>query len=227
TGNWANFDGDVDRAIIGVNSVSTTYNFELTPGLDCISTKITQVIMRTWTAHDALGNTNSYTQTIIVKDTTGPVVTAPNSTTVECDGAGNLGALTTWQTGASALDTCSGSASPVYVEESNVAGCGSTRVITAHWTATDACGNTGTSLSKTFTIQDTVPPVVTAPSSTIVECDGAGNGAALTAWQGGASALDTCSGAASPVYVEEINVAGCGATRVITAHWTATDACGN
>src|SRR5439155_24825029 len=144
-----------------------------------------------------------------------------------CDGAGNVAAFNAWKNGATAGDVCSGTLTPTYVEESNTPDCGATRVIKAHWSVTDACGNSGTSVSRTFTIEDTTAPVVTAPADKTVECDGAGNLAELNSWKNGATANDTCSGAATPTYVEESNTPGCGATRVIKAHWTATDACGN
>src|SRR5207244_1976054 len=101
-------------------------------------------------------------RTFTIEDTTPPVVTAPADKTVECDGAGNLADLNSWKTGASASDTCSGAATPTYVEESNTPGCGSTRVIKAHWTATDACGKVGTSKTRTSTSRDSTEPVVTA-----------------------------------------------------------------
>src|SRR5436309_3270710 len=169
----------------------------------------------------------SASRTFTIVDTTLPSLTPPASVSGEWGGDGNSSALATWKAGASASDICSGAVTPVYVEESSVPGCGATRVITAHWTATDACNNAAVSASRTFTIVDTTLPSLTPPANDSVECDGTGNTTALATWKAGASASDICSGAVTPVYVEESSVPGCGATRVITAHWTATDACNN
>src|SRR5204863_8228246 len=82
----------------------------------------------------------------------------------------------------SASDICSGAVTPVYVEESNVPGCGATRVITAHWTATDACNNAAVSASGHVTTVDTKIPRLPPPASESVECDGTGNTTALATW---------------------------------------------
>src|SRR5436309_4725604 len=93
----------------------------------------------------------------------------------------------------------------------------------AHFPSTDACNNAAVSASRTFTIVDTTLPSLTPPASVSGEWGGDGNSSALATWKAGASASDICSGAVTPVYVEESSVPGCGATRVITAHWTATE----
>ena len=75
--------------------------------------------------------------------------------------------------------------------------CGATGSATVIFTATDACGNTSTT-TATFTIEDTQHQLSTTQAADqTVECDGAGNTAALNAWlasNGGAAASDACSG---------------------------------
>src|SRR5439155_267772 len=124
-----------------------------------------------------------------------PSLTPPANDSVECDGTGNTTALATWKAGASASDICSGAVTPVYVEESSVPGCGATRVITAHWTATDACNNAAVSASRTFTIVDTTLPSPDPPGDGSDECDGTGNTTAPANRKAGTTAREICSGA--------------------------------
>ncbi|NHF69429.1 hypothetical protein G6N05_04800, partial [Flavobacterium sp. F372] len=60
----------------------------------------------------------------------------------------------------------------------------------------DNCNNTSTA-SQTINVQDVTPPNITIQViSQTVECDGAGNTAALAAWlasNGGAVSSDVCS----------------------------------
>lgn len=185
-----------------------------------------QVITRTWTATDSCGNSSSCVQTITVQDTTAPSVTPPANATVECDGAGNLAAFAAWQAGATASDICSGVLPATYVQDSDVPGCGGTHVITAHWTATDGCGNVGTSASRTFTIQDTTQPSITCPADITVNADPGSCSASVTVTP--ATGSDTCSG---PVTIggTRDDMAALNApypSGVTTITWTATDACG-
>ncbi|MGB1074509.1 MAG: hypothetical protein ACPGYZ_10490, partial [Flavobacteriales bacterium] len=107
--------------------------------------------------------------------------------------------------------------------------CGATGEVTVTFTAVDECGNS-VSTSATFTIEDTTDPSIdTAASDQTVECDGAGNTAAFSAWlsnNGGAMASDACGGV-----TWSNNSTGlsddCGATGSETVTFTATDDCGN
>jgi hypothetical protein len=175
---------------------------------------------------DACGNSSAQDQTIMLKDTTAPVVTAPADQTVECDGVGNSAALTTWKSGATAMDTCSAASTPTYVEESNTAGCGATRVIKAHWTSSDACGNTGLSASRTFTIQDTTLPVFTFCPGNIITNTGPGRITCdqVVTWQA-PTASDNCS---AVIITQTMGLASGSAfpKGTTTNEYTAIDACG-
>ena len=131
----------------------------------------TKVITRTWTATDACGNATSGDQVITVVDTTPPSISVPASVTIEC-GADESSASNGRATGS---DTCG----DVTITESDtsVAGCGTTKVITRTWTATDECGNL-TSGTQTITVIDTTRPELTigtavptlwAPNHTMVD----------------------------------------------------------
>ncbi len=184
----------------------------------------------TFVAVDESGNASSTAATVTVRDTVAPAVTAATSQTVQSDGAGNVAALSAWLAangGATATDACGA------VTWSNNFGalsdlCGATGSATVTFTATDACGNASTA-TATFTIVDTTPPTVVAAANRTVQCDGAGNVAALNAWlaaNGGATATD----AGGPVTWSHNFTAlsdGPGATGSAAVTFTATDACGN
>ncbi|KAF0187768.1 MAG: hypothetical protein FD165_2882, partial [Gammaproteobacteria bacterium] len=149
-------------------------------------------------ATDASGNTTTVSFTVTVKDAEAPTITSQAANqTVECDGSGNTAALNAWlagNAGATATDNCD----PVIWSHNFNAlsdACGATGSATVTFTATDSAGNSS-STTATFTIVDTTAPSISAAASNqTVECDGAGNTAALNAWlasNGGAVAGDTC-----------------------------------
>jgi large repetitive protein len=174
----------------------------------------------TWTATDACGNISTTSATLTVQDTTAPVfTTAPSNITLECDGAGNTAAITAWLNSAVASDVC-GSINITHNYSGLSDLCGATGTATVTWTATDACGNT-TTASATVTIQDTTAPVfTTVPSNLTLECDGAGNTAAITAWLNSAVASDVC-GTVSITHDYTGLSDLCGATGAATVTWTA------
>ncbi len=182
----------------------------------------TQTTTRVWTAVDDAGNSSSCTQTISIVDTTDPEITCPGNLTLECDGAGNAAAVNAWLADVSASDTCGGvSITNDFTGLSD--DCGATGSATVIWTATDDCDRTAT-CSATVTIVDTVDPTITCPDNLTLECDGAGNTAAVNAWLADVSASDTCG----DVTITN-DFAGlsddCGATGSATVVWTATDDC--
>jgi large repetitive protein len=94
--------------------------------------------------------------------------------------------------------------------------------------ATDDSGN-ASSTTATFTIVDTTGPIVGAASNRIVECDGSGNTAALSAWlasNGGATATDACGSIKWSNNFTKLTAA-CGATGSSSVTFVATDECGN
>jgi hypothetical protein len=175
----------------------------------------TKVITRTWTATDACGNSASALQTITVRDTTPPSITAPPSLVLECPAN-----TTTNATGvATAQDGCS--AVTVTYSDSVTNNCGGTKVIARTWLATDACGNRASAV-QTITVRDTTPPTVTAPPSLVLECPAV----TTTNATGVATAVDGCSAVTSITYSDIVSNT-CGGAKVITRTWAATDSCGN
>ncbi len=190
----------------------------------------TGTVTVTFVAVDESGNASSTSAVITVRDTVAPAVTVASGQTVSSDGAGNLAALSAWLAangGASATDACG-----TVTWSNNFSAlsdlCGATGAATVTFTATDACGNAAAT-TATFTIVDTTAPTVVAASNRTVQCDGAGNTAALAAWlaaNGGATATD----AGGPVtWTNNFSALsdGPGATGSAAVTFTATDACGN
>ncbi len=174
----------------------------------------TEVIARTWTATDECGNSSSCVQTIIVVDSTLPVITCPADVTLECPADTSVEATGS----ATASDNCSNVAI-TYSDVSSVSSC-NTEIITRTWTATDECGNS-TSCVQRITVVDTTDPVITCPADVTLEYP-ADTSVAAT---GSATTSDNCGSVA--IAYSDVSAAGCGNTEIITRTWTATDDCGN
>ncbi|NCI49350.1 hypothetical protein GWC95_05415, partial [Sediminibacterium roseum] len=169
-------------------------------------------LTRTWTATDACGNTSSKTQTVTVRDTQAPVISAaPANATVECNAVPAAAILT-------ATDNCD-TPEVTFTEVRTNGNCPSNYTLTRTWTATDASGNTA-SKTQTITVQDTQAPVISAaPADATVACNAVPAAATLTA-------TDNCD---TPVVVfTEVRTNGSSPFNyTLTRTWTATDACGN
>ena len=129
---------------------------------------------------DAAGNTAYATNTIVVVDATGPVVTliGENPLTVECQ-------ATFSDPGASAIDNCSGvvAVTTNILVNANVPG-----VHAVTYTSDDGNGNTNT-VTRMVQVVDSV-----APTLTILGADPATNECHVPYVDAGATALDACAG---------------------------------
>src|SRR5439155_13999257 len=77
------------------------------------------MILRTWTARDACGNSNGCVQTISFKDTVPPVIVCPPDISLEC----TLAPTTNLTGAATATDTCSAIASISFVDAFGATSC--------------------------------------------------------------------------------------------------------
>src|SRR5207247_3308711 len=151
------------------------------------------MILRTWSARDACGNSNGCVQTISFQDTVPPVIVCPADITIECTLT-----PTTNRTGvATATDTCSAVTNISYADSFATTNCTGKAAILRTWTARDACGNSNGCL-QTITFKDTTPPIITCPTNSILEC----TVAPTTNNTGFATATDACSGIASISFVD-------------------------
>lgn len=175
------------------------------------------VVERTWVATDACGNSSSCTQTIVVQDTTDPVITCPADVTVECDQDSSPAGTGS----ATATDNCT--ASPVITSSDNIipGSCTNTFTIERTWTATDECGNTATCL-QTINVEDTTPPVApAAPAAITVQCpQDIPAPTSLTA-------TDNCAGDITVMPTYEITDQDCATRFTYTYTWSFDDGCGN
>jgi hypothetical protein len=146
---------DCDSSVTPVLSETTT------PG-SCLNS---YTLTRTWTATDDCNNTESRSQIITVRDTTDPMfVDLPVDQTA---GYAELPDAMTDFLGqfVTASDNCGTAVISSELSELDPdPSCALTGTMTGTWTATDACGRT-TAITRTLTIIDTTPPVITCSVS--------------------------------------------------------------
>ena len=140
-------------------------------------------IERTWATADACGNEASCLQTIVIFDSTPPVIVCPPDATHECPGDTSIA------TNGSAIgtDACM-LGDPVISSSDNVTDtCGATATVVRRWTAVDSCGN-ASSCDQTLTVVDTTAPVISCPDDVTVNCEDDRSSAGT----GVATGTDTC-----------------------------------
>jgi HYR domain/Domain of unknown function DUF11 len=119
----------------------------------------------TWTATDDANNSSTCAQTVTVNDTEPPTISCPSNITKNND-PGVCGAVVTYTTPVGS-DNCAGATT---VQTAGLPS-GSTFPVgttTNTFRVTDASGN-ATSCSFTVTVNDVEPPVITCPSSQVLE----------------------------------------------------------
>ncbi|GIV33142.1 MAG: hypothetical protein KatS3mg031_0677 [Chitinophagales bacterium] len=171
------------------------------------------IIIRTWTATDACGNSSSATQAITVTDDTPPVITGigPDKS-ITCEEAVEFDQAT-------AQDGCGGQVQLAYEDDTIAGQCANAYIIIRTWTATDACGNSS-SATQAITVTDDTPPVITGVGADeTISCPAIPQFSTPLA-------SDNC-GQATLSYTDDIEFGTCSNSFTITRTWTATDACGN
>ena len=171
-----------------------------------VNTNIADTYTITYSATDAAGNTGTATRTVIVEDTTEPVITVNL-----VDGSLNL----THELGTVYNDAGATSDGGETVTTTGTVDVNTLGTYTITYSATDAAGNTGTA-TRTVEVVDTIAPVVTlnGSSSITVELDTVYN--ELGATSNGNEAVNISGDTVN------INVAG-----TYTVVYSATDAAGN
>ncbi|MGI9160596.1 MAG: PKD-like domain-containing protein, partial [Saprospiraceae bacterium] len=190
-----------------------TYNGESRANGNCADQ---YVLTRSWTAGDVCGNTETVSQTIVVRDTQAPIFgNMPPNLTVECDEIPPVGMPI-------ALDQCDLQPEVFYVGETRFNGqCDNEFILRRTWTAFDNCGNAATS-TQTLVVRDTRPPVFTSvPADQTVSCD-------AVPTPGAPVAADLCDQQVAIDYLGQSRTDGqCPDSYTLTRRWIAVDNCGN
>ncbi|NND77796.1 MAG: T9SS type A sorting domain-containing protein, partial [Flavobacteriales bacterium] len=168
--------------------------------------------VRTWTATDDCGNTSTCDQTIIITDSSAPVLSGQGADiALNCPGVIEF-------TPPVALDNCDGDPTILFIDNTVAGDCLGAFTITRTWTAVDACSNLSSPVSQIITVQDSTPPVLDDnPADITVSCNDVPEPPICTA-------TDECDADVQVFYSE---TSGPDCNFGILRTWTAIDDCGN
>src|SRR6202008_3292599 len=176
-------------------------------------------VTETWTATDECGRTvQSVSRTIHVSPATLPTMTAPADITVACGGvpASSTISFSNGLTGGCLISGTSNSST----FSATPGACGGD--VTETWTATDECGRTVQSVSRTIHVSPAALPTMTAPADITVACGGVPASSTIS-FSNGLTGGCLISGTSNSSTFSAIPGA-CGGD--VTETWTATDECG-
>lgn len=171
--------------------------------------------VRTWTATDWAGNSSSCDQTVLIQDSTAPVILCPPDTTVACEDWNEVG----W---AYATDNCNPNLGMSYEPVAVVGVERWHHKVIRFWEVTDSCCNKA-GCQQIVTLLDTIPPLLACSANDTIPCDWP-----MTFPQPAAD--DNCT-AEQQIVIEIASVdtvpgpEGCEYT--VTTCWTARDDFGN
>ncbi|HUR30490.1 MAG TPA: hypothetical protein VMZ69_03605, partial [Saprospiraceae bacterium] len=191
------------------------------------------IITRKWVADDDLGNFATFTQTITVLPDNTPPVIANNLVNGSAPCANAMAQYTTWLTAQRAAFSATDSGCGLMTLSDNAPSpsgitsfCG---VITVTFSAKDNCNNIST-VQKTFTVFNNVPPVITTPASGASgNCSQSNINQIFSGWinsHGGATATDDCSSIVWSTSPSSPTLSGACDT-LIPVLFIAGDGCGN
>ena len=152
-------------------------------GGDTIDTGATGVYVITYDVTDSSGNAaTQVTHTVTVEDTTVPTISVIGGASLaECGTTYNDG-------GTTASDGCDGSLTGSIVVDTSGVDMSTPGVYQVTFNVSDSSGNPAVQATRTVTVQDTTPPVLSIiGSDEIIECGGVFTDL-------GASGLDSCAG---------------------------------
>jgi large repetitive protein len=172
------------------------------------------VIVRTYTAVDACGNTAVHEQYITLVDTIAPVFTnLPADEYYECDETIPAPAVVL------ATDNCDSSVNVDFNQTIEEGECANNYTILRTWTATDTCGNSASHTQHIIVSDNTEPIIMAIPSFTLQGCNPEWPALATT-WTDNCSDGGVVNGVAGDVVTN-----GCSQSRVYT--FSVADECGN
>ena len=174
-------------------------------------------ISRTWVATDDCGNSSSCIQTIVVDDSTPPVITCPINVTIQCT-ANTLPA----NTGTATATDCDPTLAITFSDVTVGGICPQERTITRTWVATDDCGNSSSCVQTIF-VDDSVAPTIACPPNVTIQC----TASTLPANTGTPTSSDNCDATPTLTFTDATIGGACPQERTINRTWVATDDCGN
>ena len=180
------------------------------------------ILIRTYRAIDACGNSATCTQSISVIDPTPPAITCPAGTTVSCANlvpAANTASVIT-------SDNCGGTVNVTLVGDviTNQT-CANNFTLTRTYRTTDLCGNSAT-CTQIITVNDQVPPVALCQNITLDF--GGSTDATITPDQINNGSTDNCGGAVTLALSQtQFSCTDFVQNSSIPVVLTVTDVCGN
>jgi hypothetical protein len=153
---------------------------DVTVGGDCPQE---YTITRTWKTTDDCNNSTTCVQTIVVDDSTNPVLTCPANITIQCT-ASTLPANTG---NPSSSDNCDATPTVTYTDATVAGACPQEYTITRTWKSTDDCGNFST-CNQVITVDDSMAPTITCPANLTLQC----TASTLPPATGSMTASDNC-----------------------------------
>jgi hypothetical protein len=173
-------------------------------------------VTRTWIATDDCGNTGTCSATILVEDSTPPVITCP--VVISPIGCGEIPSFGT----ATAIDACDGQVAILFTDVTMQGICALEYSVTRTWTATDDCGNTAT-CSRTIEVGGSAGLIVICPPAVTVSCASLVPVVDITLVQ----ASGNCGVLTVSHLSDAITNQTCLNTFTLTRTYQAIDACGN
>ena len=204
------FEDNCDPDVPALGSIEVIFNEECPQG---------PTFIIAWAGTDDCGNSTVVGRTVVVIDTTAPVITCPPDVTIECteDTSSLANGFAT------ATDNCDEVPIVTSSDVTVAGGCPQEYTILRTWVATDACENSS-SCVQTITVDDSTPPAVFCPADLTVQC--ASEVPAADTAQ--VDATDNCS---TQILIEHVGDVitnmTCANRFTLTRTYMATDECGN
>lgn len=195
------------------NSITESPNLTVATSLGC------DVNCRaSLTVTDTVGDSDSDDASINISDTLPPVTSCPSDVTRECDQSTEPSA--TGQ--GSVADQCDPDPAISYSDVTVAGDCTDQYEINRSWASLDECG-LSSSCTQLVSVEDTTPPVLSAPGDITIECDESSDPSNT----GMATATDNCDTATDITYSDVITEGGCSGVKVIDRTWSVEDNCSN
>lgn len=176
----------------------------------------------TFTATDACGNISTYQTIVRVVDLSGPSLTCPPDTTVDCTSPTDTSVLGV-PVVSDNCDSLSTNVTVTFSDSTETGSCPQESTIFRTFTATDSSGNSNT-CQQIITVQDTAAPRIVCPADVTISCEES----AEPDNTGEPTVSDNCDVSLGDVTrMDSIVPGSCSAESTIFRTWEIEDDCGN